>query len=488
MQNPSSKLSSTKLSFFAIGILSLLLSACADDSGSVVTLDKNPELEFGLPTDLLDDDFFEPGSLRPVVSLSNGEVLTMVPDTLGESWSGTVNVRTNATYIVTETWVEFFEGEDLRLMSRTFELVVGADGSVEQSVASGYGVGFDFDGDGPSNLEERRNGTHPRVDDAEPPSPDTGDSSNSENSNNEGNVVVEQGTDLQGIDTDLSDSTANETEDSGEPAESENDEQDVDSQEAEDETEQESLPVTVDVVIPRISQSDAPQIDGFGVTLGDNSRFTGEWAQAIQSDDSGAMLKIDNLMVDTNAETLSDVPHRRWAAMHDGEFLYVVVIVDDDGQRERDSGDDLYDDDSLELYLDGDNSKSSEFGGDDFHRLFPLREAGAGASKVGVTSGDAPGINSTSIPVSIDFATGPGIGPDGVRRANFEQDVYELRILLESAGISSDAPFGFELQVNDDDDGQERDSKWGWKHPARTDVDVDNTYLDPSFMGTLKLD
>ena len=103
--------------------------------------------------------------------------------------------------------------------------------------------------------------------------------------------------------------------------------------------------------------------------------------------------------------------------------------------------------------------------------------------------GDIAGSNSSTAPLAIDFATGPSIGPDGLlHQTIYEQDVYELRIELESAGISSNAPFGFELQINDDDDGLQRDSKWGWKHPARQNTDIDNTPNNPSVMGTVVLE
>ena len=49
-------------------------------------------------------------------------------------------------------------------------------------------------------------------------------------------------------------------------------------------------------------------------------------------------------------------------------------------------------------------------------------------------------------------------------------------------------PFGFELQVNDDDDGGPREGKWGWAHPARVSEDVDRTFVNPSIMGVAVLD
>ena len=247
-----------------------------------------------------------------------------------------------------------------------------------------------------------------------------------------------------------------------------------------------AVAVIADTIVPRIATSSAPAIDGREVTLGADGMLTGEWAAAVQTDNSGALLLIDNLIIDINAEKPDGTPLRRWAAMHDGTHLYVVVIVDDNGDRQRDSLSTLTNDDSLELFLDGDNSKSTRYGSNDFHRIFPVQLPGA--DKQSATNGEIDGPNSSSTGLNVTFATGPGIGPRGIRRANFEQDVYELKIKLSSAGIVTNEAFGFELQVNDDVGGGDRDSKWAWKLPSRGLSDVDSTITDPSTMGTLKLE
>jgi len=246
------------------------------------------------------------------------------------------------------------------------------------------------------------------------------------------------------------------------------------------------MPVTADVVIPRVAVSAVPDIDGANVTLDASGKLSGEWAAAIQSDNSGADLYINNLIIDVDAEKPDGSAFRRWAAMHDGTFLYVVVIVDDNGDRQRDSGSDINQDDSLELFIDGDNSKRTRYGSDDFHRIFPVQLAGA--DKQSATTGDIPGPDSSTAPLTVTFATGPGIGPRGIRRPQFERDVYELRINLASAGISTDAAFGLELQVNDDDGGGDRDSKWAWHLSSANTADTDATVSNPSLMGTAVLE
>ena len=427
-------------------------------------IDVDVPVEAFLPDALvpaLNDDTLDIDDLRPVVTVSNGLTVDVTRIT-DEEWTGSFNVTTAGVFQVTITWVEDFQGGDLQLARRTVDFAVGEDERVVQAGGTGYNVDFDDDDDGPSNLDERRDGTNPRVSNAE----DSGEVFN-DSSANETNAGIAGLAASIGADT----GPTTVTEDGQTTGISE------------------TPAVTADVIVPRISESDAPVIDGLNVTENGRNRLTGEWAQAVQSDISGATLAIDHLMIDIDAETTGNLPYRRWAAMHDGSYLYIVVLVDDVGQRFRDSGESLYDDDSLELYIDGDNSKSSSYDNDDFHRLFPLRAPGDYRnSKAAVNNGDMPGPNSSTASLPIEFATGPGIGPDGLRRANYEQDVYELRIPLQPAGISSDSPFGFELQVNDDDDGLTRDAKWGWKHPARNSVDVDNTYLNPSLMGTLMLE
>ena len=220
-----------------------------------------------------------------------------------------------------------------------------------------------------------------------------------------------------------------------------------------------------------------------------NGLFTGEWAAAAYLGTSGTPLRISNLMIDNGTDEPDEddvAEYRKWAAMHDGRYRYIVVTVEDGGARFRDSDTFVWQDDSLEIYIDGNNSKLTSYDGvDDFQFTFPVR--GTGGSKQAVSSGETLGQFNPPT-ADIDFATGPGVGPRGLRRPNFEQDVYEIRIELDSVGIAVNQPFGLELQINDDDDGELRDGKWGWHHPPRVDVDVDETFLNPSIMGTARLD
>ncbi|MFT6874429.1 MAG: hypothetical protein ACJAZF_000534 [Granulosicoccus sp.] len=443
--------------------ISLLLSACSSDE-TVTTLDARPVVTIGLPQVLLDSNSIDQSNISPTILLSNGASVTMQPG-VGDAWNGTINVAPAAQYTATVTWAEFFDGRLLPLARLQQTLEVTADGTVVVGATSEYSTTIDTDGDRTSNLDERENGTDPfTADDQNEPTNNAGgnqlDTPASDDS--EAETVAEAN---QSLTTGPAIFLTPET-----PAE----------------TTLNPVTAEADTVVPRIATSEAPKIDGNDVSIDSDGQLTGEWAAAIQVDGSGAPLLINNLIIDIDAESPDGAPFRRWAAMHDGTHLYVVVIVDDNGDRQRDSLSDLTQDDSLELFLDGDNSKSTNYGADDYHRIFPVRLPGV--DKRSADRGDVAGPNSSPTGLIVTFATGPGIGPRGIRTAHFEQDVYELKIDLASAGIDTNAVFGFELQINDDDGGDDRDSKWAWKHPSRSTTDVDSTIDDPSVMGTLKLE
>ena len=98
------------------------------------------------------------------------------------------------------------------------------------------------------------------------------------------------------------------------------------------------------------------------------------------------------------------------------------------------------------------------------------------------------GFGSAPLPEGIDFAAAAGAGPLSLRNSSLRQDVYELRIPLASINAVPQREFGFEVQINDDDDGGERDAKWGWIHPSRGTSDLDFTWQNPSYMGTVILE
>jgi len=516
-----------------------LLAAGCDAVG-----ERAPSAGVGLspPAPLMQSRAIVIGALRPVVTIDGQFDVPMAPTGDGTRWRGTIDVPPNRDYALTVIWTERVESggrsRDLPLARLDRTVPVDADGTeFTLATADGYryepgdGLGeeLDADGDGIGNFKEREDGSDPFPPDAStdgaagvpvppivpsddeepglpvvPPAmePGTPEPPRVEPTNEPvveppvdpaAQPPVDSGTPMTTPPGSGMPSSTDPEPEPVEPVETGAGPETETEPDTETETEPEPEPVEpeptvpVDLVIPRIAPSDAPALDGQNVSFAGNG-FGGEWAAATTLDATGSRLFIDRLMVDQGTDEMDGQAFRAWGAMHDGEFLYVVVVVEDDGQRFRDDTEILlWQDDSLEVYVDGDNSKSLAYGdGNDSARILPL--LAVGTTRTGTREGILSGYLSVDAPIRIDFATGPGSGPRGIRRPRFEQDVYELRIDLRSAGIEVGRPFGFELQVNDDDDGGPREAKWGWAHPSRDGTDTDLTYENPSIMGTALLE
>lgn len=248
----------------------------------------------------------------------------------------------------------------------------------------------------------------------------------------------------------------------------------------------------VDVLIPRVEQSLAPAIDGQRIDYQPGGQLlAGEWRSSVQTNLTGGRLRIDNLMMDTNGNGDRFVNHH-WAAVHDGTYVYFLVVSDDAGINISDTNEPLkiWKDDDLEVYFDGNNSKLTSYDGvDDFHFHINLLDPVTRGSNNSYndTQRSLQAINSATLPSDMSFATGPRQGPESPRTNAGRQDIYELRIKLSELNIAIGQPFGIEFQINDDDDGDTRDSKWGWYHPIGTPGADDLTWRDPSYMGTAML-
>lgn len=217
------------------------------------------------------------------------------------------------------------------------------------------------------------------------------------------------------------------------------------------------------------------------------------WNTAQQTDLFGADLLVDSLIVDENAAQL-DGGRYKWAAQHNGQFLSIFVFgkVNNSGQNLfGDSGDDFYQDDSLEIFFDGDLSGGADYDRiDDMHIVIPLLR-GSGAAKVGNKSGEP----------DTRIKRGDKVQPDvpfDVNSVEFatclcsgSRVTWEVRIDLADAGIKVGPTFGFEIQINQDEDGGARDAKWAWDYPPRgpndTNITTDVTWKYPSQMGEVKL-
>jgi len=232
----------------------------------------------------------------------------------------------------------------------------------------------------------------------------------------------------------------------------------------------------VDLLVPFITTP--PTIDGVSQATPlptDNgiSRRLIEWqnaARATWSTLTDSMLLIRNLQ----HGLLNGYQDQARAAdimlAHDGTFLYVNVWVQNDHVDKvyMDSTDPA-DDDSLEVFIDADNSRTFEFDGvNDFHVQLVYQDT---------TYTPVAGDNSAS-GLQLNYRT---------RRLEtapqYSASVYELSINLASAGIKVGRPFGFDIQLNEDDNGGLADARFAWFEPSGSNV----ASSDPTVFGTIVL-
>lgn len=250
------------------------------------------------------------------------------------------------------------------------------------------------------------------------------------------------------------------------------------------------LPGSTDVslVIPLVNNGSVPQIDGLGAAYAANElRLAGEWVNAAQDSLNGELF-VNSPMIQDTSDVDND-PFHVWAALHDGSFLYILVMVDDSGANQGDSPQ-IRDDDSIEIFIDGNNSNNESYGDPD-DRYFRIALIGSDGVEPHTNESANPrierGENSADLPGNVEFATGRATGPLSIANPGQRLDVYEVKLELASFGITTGQPFGIEVQINDDDNGEIRDLKWGWAHPPRRGSDLNLTVSNPAFMGTARL-
>lgn len=204
-----------------------------------------------------------------------------------------------------------------------------------------------------------------------------------------------------------------------------------------------------------------------------------EWSDAGRSDNQGNYLNINHLMIDekgintdgtgeTDWEELSDSSF--WRAKHDGTNLYVLIIVKKESffDHFNDSAD-IWKDDSVEIYFDIGNDKATSFGGNDYQRIFRYEHNASDNILDGFHAAD--GMRSY-------YRSSRAMEMMGQTQA-----VYEISVNMNSIGLRTNQRFGLDVQINDDDDGGDRDSKWAWFAPSYQDESWNN----PSLFGTASL-
>ena len=175
------------------------------------------------------------------------------------------------------------------------------------------------------------------------------------------------------------------------------------------------------------------------------------WANALQYDLENSYYAAPSSDADCSAS---------FKALYDKDNLYVLVdVTDDDLQNDSEE---FWLDDMVEVFIDADNSKRNDYDDNDFQYHF-----GWDASSPAL--GESQHENMAGVAAA--FAK-----TDGGYRA-------EIKLPWSTLGATPvpGTPIGFDVQVSDDDDGGERDSKLAWHAPQ------DDAYLHPSVFGTAQL-
>ncbi len=143
----------------------------------------------------------------------------------------------------------------------------------------------------------------------------------------------------------------------------------------------------------------------------------------------------------------------------DNQYFYVLVVVTDD-VKTRDSQE-IYEDDGVELYFDMGNNKSASYGSKDAQYTFRWNDAQVHGNPSG---------RSVS---GIDF----------VMTGNATGYIFEARLpwsTLQTSPLVGQL-HGFDVHINDDDNGGLRDGKLSWTSPN------DDAWENPSLFGTMVL-
>jgi len=241
------------------------------------------------------------------------------------------------------------------------------------------------------------------------------------------------------------------------------------------------------------------QIFATGRTTEIDGRASGDtfWANGVYEDVNRETLYINNMIRDDNDNIQEDPsPNYQWTAVHDGTYLSLFVYGKlRNGSTIRingDSGLEYFNDDSLEIFLDGNLSRgTTDYDGvDDMLINIPFTrgegpeylENSSSADDKRIYRGDNVKdevVFDVQDPAIVEFGT--------CFCGGTERITWEVRIDMEAANIPIGKTFGFELQINRDDDGGDRDSKWAWARPAlqpgQSGSDADDTWRFPVHMG-----
>lgn len=166
-----------------------------------------------------------------------------------------------------------------------------------------------------------------------------------------------------------------------------------------------------------------------------------------------------------------------WGAVMDDKYLYLAVAVNDDKRIVNQTTDDnlIFLDDSVEFYIDGGNEKSHVYDGND--------------AQIAIARGDDDDDpnNPRFSPWEGDGHGIPGdqTGTEATVVNTKHGYMVEAKIPLATFGITprDQEAIGFNLHVNDDDDGGLRDHKLMWS--AIEQEEGEQSYHNPSIFGSI---
>ena len=156
----------------------------------------------------------------------------------------------------------------------------------------------------------------------------------------------------------------------------------------------------------------------------------------------------------TNAADLSGY----YKALWDDNYFYVLVNITDN-VKTNNAGTDYYNDDAVEVFFDIGNNKPTTYGANDFQYTFRWNDNTIyekNNKTTGVTFSKTD--NGTGYVMTMRFPWSTLTGTPAINQL-----------------------VGFDIEVNDDDDGGARDAKMSWAASA------DQAWTNPSYMGTVVL-
>jgi hypothetical protein len=136
-----------------------------------------------------------------------------------------------------------------------------------------------------------------------------------------------------------------------------------------------------------------------------------------------------------------------WRGLWNWEYMYVLVVVNDETLNNDSGAGTKWEDDSVEFYIDGDNSKAASPDENDHQYTFRWNNA------------------TVEAPSAIHNGEPSLAGVEYVMATTDNGYIFEVRIPWTSimAGPTAAGPVvGIEVWINDDDDGGGRDSQLSW--------------------------